>query len=78
MQESHLVGGSTEYRKVLKRIGQARKSQSCLLLTSREAPEELAHLAGKTMQARTMMLPGLSKLEGEAILKDKGLASNDD
>lgn len=51
---------------------------SCLLMTSREKPKEIARLEGKSTSVRTLLLPGVGQAEGRTILKDKGLSGSDD
>jgi hypothetical protein len=66
----------TEYRgygELLKRVGQARH-QSCLLLTSREKPPEVAILEGNTLPVRSLGLSGLDREAAQALLKTKGLS----
>ncbi|MEH2178101.1 NB-ARC domain-containing protein [Nostoc sp.] len=49
--------------------------QSCLLLTSREIPKEVALLSSAASPVRTLQLPGLSAIEGQSILQEKGLTT---
>src|SRR5919205_119830 len=49
------------------------RHQSCLLLTSRECPVEVARLAGETGPVRVFQLAGLSEQAGRAILQERGL-----
>jgi NB-ARC domain len=64
--------GYEGYGQLLKRIAEA-KHQSCLLITSREKPQELALLEGDTSPVRSRRLDGLKLNDGREILKDKGL-----
>ncbi|RCJ24189.1 hypothetical protein A6S26_19375 [Nostoc sp. ATCC 43529] len=64
--------GYEAYGQLLKRIGE-EAHQSCLVLTSREKPKEFAPLEGETSPVRTLLLPGLGEIEGQEILKDKGI-----
>ena len=76
--ESILQGGSQVghyregYGRLLQRIGESRH-QSCLLVTSREKPKEVALLEGEAAATRSYHLVGLQPGEGREILKDKGL-----
>src|SRR6266852_831216 len=79
--ESILQGGSQAgqyregyegYGKLLQRIGESRH-QSCLLVTSREKPKEVALLEGEAAVVRSSHLAGLPPADGRDILKDKGL-----
>ncbi len=60
------------YGKFFRRLGEV-KHQSCLMLTSREKPREVALLEGETGPVRSYRLEGLLPQDGEKILKDKGL-----
>jgi WD40 repeat protein len=79
--ESILQGGSQAgqyrvgyegYGRLLQRIGESRH-QSCLLITSREKPKEVALLEGETAAIRSYHLAGLLAGDGREILNDKGL-----
>jgi WD40 repeat protein len=61
------------YRRLLQAIGEGRH-QSCLVVTSREAPPELAVLSGGAV--RTLQLGGLGIAEGQVLLADKQLSAN--
>ncbi|GAB4209732.1 MAG: hypothetical protein Fur006_69720 [Coleofasciculaceae cyanobacterium] len=63
--------GYEEYGDLLKRVGEA-PHQSCLVLTSREKPKELASLQGATLPVRLFQLRGLQEIEGRQIFKAKG------
>lgn len=64
--------GYDNYGELLQRLGSARH-QSCILLTSREKPSEVAHLEGQTLPVRSLRLAGLEPNDAESILQDKGL-----
>jgi WD40 repeat protein len=49
--------------------------QSCLVLTSREKPRELAILAGETLPIRCLQLTGLRQPAVQEIFKNKGIFS---
>jgi WD40 repeat protein/transcriptional regulator with XRE-family HTH domain len=66
-----------EYGKLFQRMGETQH-QSCLLLTSREKPKEIAHLEGKASLTRSLNLLGVETTEGQAILRDKGLLVSDE
>jgi WD40 repeat protein len=79
--ESILQGGSQAgqyreeyggYGRLFQRMGES-KHQSCLLVTSREKPKEVALLEGETAATRSYHLAGLSPGAGQDMLKDKGL-----
>ena len=79
--ESILQGGQLagQYRSGYEGYGQLLQSiadeehQSCLLITSRERPINLAASEGETSRVRTLQLNGLPAHEGEKILQNKGL-----
>lgn len=59
------------YSEFFKRIGESRH-QSCLVLTSREKPKEVAALEGETFPVRSLQLSGLATPEGREIFRGKG------
>ena len=63
--------GYEEYGELFKRIGESRH-QSCLVLTSREKPKEVAVLEGETLPVRSLQLSGLAIAEGREIFRSKG------
>ncbi len=69
--------GYEEYGELLRRLGNATH-QSCLVLTSREKPREVALLEGETLPVRSLPLSGLKVAEGQEILKLKGLSAAED
>jgi hypothetical protein len=71
-QAGHYREGYEGYGRLLQRIGESRH-QSCLLVTSREKPKEVALLEGEAAATRSYHLVGLQPGEGREILKDKGL-----
>ena len=72
----HYRVGLEGYGRLLQVVGEA-SHQSCLLLTSREAPPELARLSSKTGWIRALRLEGLSLAEGRALLADRELRGDD-
>ncbi len=69
--------GYEEYGELFRRIGEATH-QSCLVLTSREKPKEVALLEGEALSVRSLLLSGLKVAEGQEILKLKGLSAAED
>ncbi|MEH2037603.1 NB-ARC domain-containing protein [Nostoc sp.] len=69
--------GYEEYGELLRRVGEATH-QSCLVLTSREKPREIAFLEGQALPVRSLPLSGLKVAEGQEILKLKGLSAAED
>jgi WD40 repeat protein len=68
--------GYQEYSDLLKRIGES-SHQSCLVITSREKPAELAPLESATLFVRVFRVIGL-KSEALKILESKGLFGSED
>ena len=68
----HYREGYAGYGRLLQRVGEARH-QSCLVLTSREKPKEVALIEGDHSFVRSCVLEGLKSIDGQEILKDKGL-----
>ena len=65
--------GYEGYGRLLRRIGES-KHQSCLLLTSREKPPEVALLEGRAAATtQSLHLGGLPSGAGQEILSEKGL-----
>ncbi len=54
----------------------SRPHASCLVLTSREKPKEVAHSEG--MGVKTLVLSGVEDEDGRQILRDKGLMVEND
>ena len=63
--------GYQEYGELLRRIGEERHN-SCLVLTSREKPKELAALEGENLPVRSLQLAGLPTAQGRKIFQDRG------
>jgi WD40 repeat protein len=64
--------GYQEFGRLLELIG-ATEHRSCLLLTSREKPHELALLEGKFLAVRSLPLYGVEQAEGQKMLQNSGL-----
>ncbi|MGL4882513.1 MAG: NB-ARC domain-containing protein, partial [Waterburya sp.] len=65
-----------EYGKLFQRVGESQH-QSCLLLTTREKPKEVAFLEGESFPVRSIQLNGFEEREGENILQQKGLSGTE-
>jgi WD40 repeat protein len=63
--------GYEGYGQLFKQIGEVNH-QSCLLLTSREKPQEIAQIEGKNRPVRSLELKGLDELEGQKIFLEIG------
>jgi len=68
--------GYSGYGELLKRVGEA-SHQSCLVLTSREKPKEVASLEGEALPVRSLRLSGLKEEEGQEIFKIKGVSGSE-
>lgn len=63
--------GYENYGQLLRLMGDVLH-QSCLLLTSREKPKEVALLEGEKLPVRSLQLQGLSLPEGRSLFQTKG------
>lgn len=68
--------GYQEYGELLKRLGEIGH-QSCVLLTSREKPQEIATQEGDRLPVRTLALAGVDREAGCQIVFAKGLTVTD-
>lgn len=66
----HYQAGYEGYGQLLRCVGET-SHQSCLLLTSREKPSELAAKEGKTLPIRSLQLAGLQETEARKLLEVK-------
>ena len=67
--------GYEGYGELIRRLGESRH-QSCLILTSREKPQEIAALQGETLPVRACKLSGLSTIDTWKLLQDKGFVNS--
>ncbi|MBD1899433.1 NB-ARC domain-containing protein [Trichocoleus sp. DQ-A3] len=65
------ISGYESYGQLLRAIGEA-SHLSCLLLTSREKPREIALMEGAQALVRSLTLSGLTPDDGRAIFRQKG------
>ncbi|OUL19378.1 hypothetical protein BV378_33555 [Nostoc sp. RF31YmG] len=65
--------GYEAYGELLRRIG-GTTHKSCLILTSREKPQEVAASEGETLPVRVLQLTGLKAVDGEEIFHTQGLS----
>ena len=68
--------GYEGYGELLKRLGEVTH-KSCLVLTSREKPKEVASLEGDALPIRSLRLNGLKEMEGRRIFEVKGLSGSE-
>jgi len=64
--------GYEAYGQFLRILGET-PHQSCLLLTSREKPREIALMEGEQSRVKTLPLSGLTPDDGRAIFQQKGI-----
>ncbi|HLG61217.1 MAG TPA: NB-ARC domain-containing protein [Ktedonosporobacter sp.] len=76
-QAGYYLDGYEGFGRIIEQLGTARH-RSCLLLTSREKPRELARLEGKAGQVRSIFLTGLAQEEAQRILQDEELFATPD
>ncbi|MFM7407319.1 MAG: eIF2A-related protein [Cuspidothrix sp.] len=62
--------GYEEYKKFFQRIGECNH-KSCIILTTREKPKEIALMKGETLPVRSLKLEGLNLQTGKKILELK-------
>jgi WD40 repeat protein/DNA-binding CsgD family transcriptional regulator len=67
--------GYQNYGDFFQKVGET-SHKSCLLLTSREKPLEVAILEGKKLPVKVLQLTGLNLNDAKAILKDKGFTDS--
>lgn len=72
----HYREGYEGYGEILQQVG-SQPHQSCLVLTSREQMKEIALLEGSASSVRSLQLLGLQVVEGQEILKQKGLPATE-
>lgn len=63
--------GYEGYGELLRQVGET-VHQSCLILTSREKPQEVRLLEGEKLAIRSLQLAGLKTTEGQILLRLKG------
>ncbi|MBW4568764.1 MAG: AAA family ATPase [Tolypothrix carrinoi HA7290-LM1] len=68
--------GYEDYGQLIRRLGQV-PHRSCLLLTSREKPKEVASLEGQTLPVRSLRLSGLEAVDGQKIFGVKGFSGSE-
>jgi hypothetical protein len=69
--------GYEDYGELFRRVGGVAH-QSCLIITSREKPQEIASSEGETLPIRSLQLTGLKARDGEEIFLFKGLSGTED
>ena len=69
--------GYEDYGILLKRIGEELHN-SCLIITSREKPREVAASEGETFPVRSLQLSGLPASDSGVIFQEKGISGTQD
>ncbi|PZV14001.1 MAG: hypothetical protein DCF20_13885 [Pseudanabaena sp.] len=60
------------YGSLLRRVGEV-SHRSCVMITSREMPEEVATLEGDILPVRALQMTGLDESAAESVLESKGI-----
>jgi WD40 repeat protein len=68
--------GCKDYSQLIRRVGEVFH-KSCLLLTSREKPKDVASLEGETLPVRSLRLNGLEAVDGQKIFGVKGFSGSE-
>ena len=68
--------GYEGYGELLRRVGSDRH-QSCIVLTSREKPEEIGAFEGQSLPVRSLSLRGLPAEDAKNIFQDKGFSGSE-
>jgi hypothetical protein len=74
LSQIQYLPGYEAFGEFIQRLGESQH-QSCLILTSREKPQEIAALEGKTLPTRCLKLSGLDRTQSQEILNSKGFAT---
>ncbi|MBF2067425.1 MAG: NACHT domain-containing protein [Calothrix sp. C42_A2020_038] len=69
--------GYEDYGELLRRVGDISHN-SCLIITSREKPKEVAAIEGETLPVRSFQLSGLQAAAGEEIFQERGISGTED
>ena len=73
----HYLEGYEGYGEFIRRVGNDCH-RSCIVLISREQPEEIALSAGETLPVRTLQLGGLQEEDAREIFRAKGFSGSED
>jgi len=69
-QSGHYQAGYENYGQLFKQVGEIAH-QSCVVLTSREKPQEIAALEGETLPVRSWQVTGLSAIAALKLVRTK-------
>lgn len=75
-RHGHYQEGYEGYGELLRRVG-GERHQSCILLTSREKPEEVGAFEGQHLPVRSLQLRGLQVEDAKNIFKAKGFSGSE-
>ncbi|MEM1370143.1 MAG: NB-ARC domain-containing protein [Cyanobacteria bacterium P01_H01_bin.15] len=75
-QAGQYRAGYEGYETLIQQVGELRH-QSCLLITSREKPREVARIEGRNRPVRSYKLRGLEDYAGQEFLRAEGLGDDD-
>jgi SpoVK/Ycf46/Vps4 family AAA+-type ATPase len=75
-RHGHYQEGYEGYGELLRRVG-GERHQSCILLTSREKPEEVGAFEGQNLPVRSLQLRGLQVEDAKNIFRDKGFSGSE-
>ncbi|MBW4608007.1 MAG: hypothetical protein KME22_12495 [Hassallia sp. WJT32-NPBG1] len=76
-QSGHYQTGYENYGQFFKQLGETAH-QSCILITSREKPPEVAASEGDTLPVRSLQLTGLSAIAGLELVRTKSFFCGSD
>jgi AAA ATPase domain len=68
--------GDEEYGELLRQVGESRH-QSCVILTSREKPKDIALLEGKNNVVKSIALAGIDDRSARSIMEQRGILATD-
>jgi hypothetical protein len=75
-RHAHYQEGYEGYGELLRRVG-GERHQSCIVLTSREKPEEVGAFEGENFPVRSLQLRGLEVEDAKNIFKAKGFSGSE-
>jgi hypothetical protein len=75
-RHGHYQEGYEGYGELLRRVG-GERHQSCIVLTSREKPEEVGAFEGQSLPVRSLPLRGLQVEDAKNIFRAKGFSDSE-
>jgi hypothetical protein len=75
-RHGHYQEGYEGYGELVRRVS-GERHQSCILLTSREKPEEIAAFEGQSLPVRSLQLRGLQVEDAKEIFRAKGFSGSE-